>query len=129
MSYTYGLILRPAMIGTVPDNFIVNPINENEEYFRWGTVSYLDPLSDAQIDKYELVCDSPDHVERITQNTLDAFNESMAGYDPASFSQEDLRDCVMCSIPHGKWSKKVHPKHIDSIIDKVLAKFFVTNIK
>lgn len=60
MTWEYGLLLRPPMVGTVPRNGLVRmkDFNGKKPYmgFRlWGCVEYDHQLDDSEIIEYELV--------------------------------------------------------------------------
>ncbi len=60
--YRYYLRLRPAMPGTIPtksldriENYDYRRFDEDAGEDVWGYVEYTEPLTDKEIDKYELV--------------------------------------------------------------------------
>lgn len=63
MQYTYFLVNRPPDIGTYPrkDTFLACEGFESRAYvtsidrYAWGWVSYSEPLTDKEIEQYELV--------------------------------------------------------------------------
>ena len=62
MSYKYWLPLRPAMPGSVPSKNLKNIENFDERTYNekagrevWGYVEYSEPLTDEQVEAYELI--------------------------------------------------------------------------
>lgn len=54
LRYTYGCRSRPPMIAAVPNGRIVGADNPEHPSFAFGTISYPAPLSQKDIDGYEL---------------------------------------------------------------------------
>lgn len=52
MSYLYGLVYRPYSFVTVPAGAIAARAHEA---FRYGVVEYVNPLTDDEVDSYQLV--------------------------------------------------------------------------
>lgn len=63
MLYTYYLVNRPPDIGTYPNKDTLEAVSgfDRKEYVMsiersaWGWVSYSEPLTDEEIEQYELV--------------------------------------------------------------------------
>lgn len=51
--FTYGLTYRPPRFANVPDGWIVDSERPHPD-FRHGTIAYPEPLTDRQIESFQL---------------------------------------------------------------------------
>lgn len=100
--YKYGMNNRAVDIGTVPQHFTHT---ENSDEFTYGVVCYDEPLSKEDINNYELVDLSYEHLE-----------------DTADFIADDLK--IHCE----KLLKEESDKHLTGFIKIQISKSYSSRI-
>lgn len=111
--YIYGMNLRPAGGGALPEGFKVESGKSDD--FGHGTVSYDRKLTDEELDKFDMTATGEDHLQNITNRIV----SKMGKYASKYLEEPEYLEGMINEELAGKYSNKIPKSDYNKLVDMI----------